>query len=98
MKRDTDLFKLLMIFAITVACVPWSMFVMTVIWGWFVVPLGLPAIGKAHAFGLTLLLSLTRSYSEDDDKKSDLTAKITLAVGVPALVLLMGYIAHGLMR
>lgn len=35
-------------------------------WGWFVVPLGAPPIGWAHAFGLSLLLnaSTTRQAAQ----------------------------------
>lgn len=36
----------------------WRAFVMTRLWGWFVVPLGLPAIGIAHAIGLSLLFGV----------------------------------------
>ncbi len=39
----------------------WGGFVISQLWGWFVVPLGVPAINTAHAAGLLLTLSLTRS-------------------------------------
>lgn len=32
--------------------------VVTKLWEWFVVPLGMPAIGLAHAYGLVLLFTM----------------------------------------
>lgn len=36
------------------ACVLWQGFIVSVFWGWFVQPLGVPAIGVLHAIGLTM--------------------------------------------
>lgn len=38
----------------------WSGFVLSVLWGWFVVPLGVPPIGVLQATGLTLTVDLVK--------------------------------------
>lgn len=51
------------------ALVTWLGFVASIMWGWFVVPLGAPAIGTAHAIGLMCiwaLLSTKKSKSDGD--------------------------------
>ncbi len=45
-------------FAIALVLAAWKAFVLSIVWGWFVVPLGAPAIGVLHAYGLMLMLSL----------------------------------------
>ncbi len=55
-------------FALALVLAAWKAFVLSVVWGWFVVPLGAPAIGVLHAYGLMLMLSLV-TYSIDRHKK-----------------------------
>lgn len=46
-------------------------FVMTQLWSWFVVPLGVMTIGLAHAYGLTIIIALftmALKSSLDDEK------------------------------
>jgi len=45
-------FKVLESFAFAVL----AAFTISLLWGWFAVPLGLPVIGMAHAFGLSMLV------------------------------------------
>lgn len=45
-------------------------FAFSLLWGWFVVPLGAPPIGALHAYGLSLMISLLREHEiaeEEDD-------------------------------
>ncbi len=46
----------LIILGVLGACIEGVM--LTYVWAWFMVPLGLPAIGWAHACGLAILVSL----------------------------------------
>lgn len=41
-------------------------FALSGLWALFVVPLGLPAIGMAHAYGLSLLISMFRLNPKKD--------------------------------
>ena len=43
-----------------------SSFALSGLWALFVVPLGLPAIGMAHAYGLSLLISMFRLKPKKD--------------------------------
>ena len=53
MKGMTLLKVLSWIVAIPVGWV-WKAFVAVYLWSWFIVPLGVPAVGMTHALGLTL--------------------------------------------
>jgi hypothetical protein len=44
--------------------------VMARLWSWFVVPLGLPGIGVAHAVGLSVIVASRGTFSTTDDKLS----------------------------
>ena len=96
MSKDDDVFKSLLAMGIAILLVPWTAYVATVMWGWFVVPLGVAAIGKAHAYGLMTMIGLLRNYNTDDE--SSIGAKIFIGIAVPALVLFAGFIAHEFMK
>lgn len=84
-----------------IAVIPWVAYVATVMWGWFVVPLGMPAIGKAHAYGLLAIAGLIRrgesSKKADPAGTRDVIVAIGIAFSTPALVLFVGWLAHKLM-
>lgn len=40
-------------------------FVLTQMWGWFIVPLGMGPLGLAHAFGLLMTLGLVKTSVPD---------------------------------
>lgn len=48
-------------------------FVLTQLWGWFVVPLGADRLGIAHALGLSLMLGIFFAHiaTKNDVKNSD---------------------------
>lgn len=71
----------------------YSAFVFTVLWGWFVVPLGVPAIGLFHALGLgivflfpfiNMLMTIGQIHYAVEKPKGGLTDNIvsTLAKGI----------------
>lgn len=35
------------------------------LWGWFIVPLGAPAVGMAHAYGISMFVTLFRNKDHD---------------------------------
>lgn len=67
----------------------------SVLWGWFVVPLGVRDIGAAHGIGLAIMLSSLRIGV--DSKEKSLQEAITSALGAfIALLILMliAFFAH----
>jgi len=72
----------------------WSGFVLTKLWGWFIVPVfNAPYLTIPQAIGLTIIITMlwSRSWSdsEDGDKSIELAVKAILA---PAFSLLFGWI------
>lgn len=68
-------------------------FVLSTLWAWFVVPLGVAKIGMAHAYGLSLIPSVVlgvRGLYPPEEKKKE--AMIS-AILYPAISLLFGWIA-----
>lgn len=62
-------------------------------WGWYIVPLGLPAIGLFHAMGLDLLLSFMVTTKIENETKPFWEHFISATV-FAALTLLAGWIFH----
>ncbi|RZK29216.1 MAG: hypothetical protein EOO61_20945 [Hymenobacter sp.] len=72
-------------------------FVFSILWGWFVVPLGVVAIGVAHAIGLAAVFGfLTTHLSHYQRKESDNPFGEALGrmLVVPFLVLFFAWIVH----
>jgi hypothetical protein len=74
--------------------------VIKVMWGWFLVPLGLPVIGYANAIGLGFLVRYltwqqsTATPSKDEDNKEVQVRRLMIAFIYPFIVLGVGFIAH----
>lgn len=70
----------------------WSGLVLHRLWGWFVVPLGLPPIGIAHAAGLGLLCTFAsyRNLKAEENMLRVLVAEIF----VPGTFLCWGWLVH----
>ena len=49
--------------ALAVACALWGGFAAATLWGWFVVPLGVPEVSALHAMGLALALRALAGFS-----------------------------------
>jgi hypothetical protein len=76
--------------------------VLTFLWEWFAVPLGLPPLGVAHAIGLAALVGLlTHQVSNCQSEDKDISDAVGRWIGSgligPFLVLLIGYIVHSFM-
>ena len=75
--------------------------VLSVLWRWFIVPLGVPAIGKSHGVGIVTIVMLLvfvvvekpreRTRSEFNDY---LTRSIALEVISAITALIIGAVAH----
>lgn len=72
----------------------WWAFVARLMWLWFVVPLGMPEIGKAHIYGLTLLLVSSVTQVKEDEDVPSLAHSIAVGLVKPSVLLVAGYVTH----
>lgn len=78
----------------------WGGFVLSILWGWFVVPaFGVEPIGVANAIGLAGIAALLRAKvsSGTSEKKEavDLwTDSLAQVLGVPGIALCVGWVIH----
>lgn len=91
--------KALGLLAAGVALDFWNAFVITLLWRWFAVPLGVPAIGMAMAIGLAMLASRFNGGSDRMRYGGPLTSedieRLMLHGAIrPTMVLGVGYLAH----
>ena len=56
-------------FVYLVIGIAFAAFVLSILWSWFIVPLGVPAISIAHAFGLQVLVAFFKVNRKVKDKK-----------------------------
>lgn len=75
----------------------WRAWVLTVLWSWFLIPLGAPAISITSAIGISLVVGMFTSHiqtkMETATDTSTLIGKaLGTAIGGPAVVLLIGWI------
>ena len=71
-------------------------FVLSNMWEWFMVPLGLPTITLVHAYGLALIVALTsHQHNLYKNKDNELAGEKVFHVFLsPWMTLLVGYILH----
>lgn len=85
-------------FAAAAVGVLYYAFVMTVLWGWFVVPTFLvPQLSISVAIGLLFTTALFREISWSNmsaAKDFDSKYKLLATLGKPTLILFFGWIAH----
>lgn len=65
-------------------------FVLSILWGWFLVPLGIPDIGVAWAIGIAATLGMLVAGPSAGSK--DTAEQLGYAVGTPLMALLIGWI------
>jgi len=72
---------------------------LSTLWAWFLVPIGLPAIGIATALGISVIIGLFTVHLNHDkikvDKSSNsdvLTIILTKAIGGPLMSVFLGWI------
>ncbi len=70
--------------------------VLSILWGWFMVPLGLPALSVVTCMGVALVIGfLTHQYVDNDNGKDGgerIARLISFAILYPLIALLMGWI------
>ena len=98
--------KALSVFGIIIAVIVglflfaiYNAWVLTILWGWFIVPLGVKALSIAHAYGFTLVTGLilsTRGIKENKGKDDWVSSIITWLL-LPLVALFFGWIAVGFM-
>jgi uncharacterized membrane protein len=98
--KDSDpaIFLLLLLLALPSSL--WCGFVLTRLWTWFVMPLGVPAVEIWQAAGIALLVSWLTKQQQPEDKApaSERAVKaIATAALTPLLVWAVGAIFHALM-
>ena len=68
------------------------------LWGWFIVPLGVPQLSVIHAIGVSLVVRLmTYDIPKGDDEMSDTIARIISALLYLLAVWGIGAIVHHFM-
>jgi len=96
----------IVVLALIVACALWGGFAASVLWGWFVVPLGVPEVSALHAMGLTLALRALAGFSgkpqpaKHEDKMVALRALgdvLAWATVAPGAALAIGWVVRGAM-
>ena len=81
----------------------WNGYVLTVLWGWFLVPtFGMPALALAPAIGLSLVVSfLTHQSDAAKEQEGSSMERFSKAVAhsllMPALVLGVGWVVQKFM-
>ena len=106
MKILTYAVMCLVALALAAACALWGGFAASELWGWFVVPLGVPEVSALHAMGLALALRALAGFSgkpqpaKHEDKMVALRAlgRVLAVVTVaPGAALAIGWVVRGAM-
>ena len=87
---------LVLVFLAGGVLVTWFGYALHILWGWFLVPLGVPPISIAHAVGLGAIASIMRSPGRPTPKGERTEALFYLAFA-PLFALFVGYCAKQFM-
>ena len=84
---------------LTIPSLIFSGYVLSVLWGWFMVPIfGMPALSIPAAIGVWMVIGFIthQTIDADDSRTSEkkLYESIGQAISRPLLALLVGYIVH----
>ena len=97
----------LFIYAIFIAIVGYGMkgWALAVLWGWFIVPFGLPALTIVQAIGVAIVVSHLTHQAQDKDSDKikdkealDVMVEATVSVVIPPLTaVFLGWIVYQFM-
>ncbi len=88
-----SLVYLLVLLVLLVPASMWNGFVVSKLWEWFVVPIGIAPIGMVGAMGIFLIVSSVRGFRHRHDERSvedKIIASIFTATFAPAIALGLG--------
>lgn len=89
------------IFATCLLFIFWGGYVTSILWGWFVVPLGVMAITYWHAVGLSCVVAAFIGVRSDNDKDESLAESAWksayMNAAMPAVMLAIGWFAKSQM-
>lgn len=71
--------------------------VTSVLWGWFVVPLGVAAITVPHAIGIGMLVTFLTTNVSEERKTRDFGEALFIRLTMCAAAIGVGWLLHGLM-
>lgn len=108
MKKDNQATAAALILLGAIALIPaailwsafWSGLAVTVLWGWFIVPLGAVDIGLVHAYGLVLFVNaftFSGKIKKQNDQDYKLLAQMVIHPMAVCILLLTGWIAKSFM-
>lgn len=83
--------------AVVTALLLWRGFALSMMWGWFMVPLGLPVIPIAHAIGVAALVSLLTHQRTSGKEKRGLSDTLFMPFVTTAITFGIAAIAHAFM-
>ncbi|MFO1081909.1 MAG: hypothetical protein U1E23_14920 [Reyranellaceae bacterium] len=83
--------------AAVVALGAWLAWVWSVMWGWFVVPLGAPALSTLHAFGLLAMYGLLRGPQRPTPEGLEGLKMLGYGLLESVVCLALGYVVRQLM-
>jgi hypothetical protein len=72
----------------------WRGFVLSILWGWFMVPLGLPNISVALAIGIAGVVGMLTHQIQVSKDEEDGAKKFLAAFMIPLFALGVGWIVH----
>ncbi|MEN6546605.1 MAG: hypothetical protein ABFE07_11220 [Armatimonadia bacterium] len=78
-------------------CILLAAYTLKTLWWWFVVPLGVPPVGMAHAYGLSTIVALMRYTDWKAVNEGKALESVMRSLGVNGMALLCGYIVHRIM-
>lgn len=86
----------LLILLLTLPAVAWEGFVLSILWRWFLVPLGVAPVGVWAAAGIALVVGVLthQTPSEPPEGDPDFAWWLTKATLIPAWCLLVGWLIH----
>lgn len=84
-------------FPLAIICGAYAAFVLALLWGWFIVPLGVPAISMFHAWGLTVIVNMFTArrkvdFVEGMVVKTGALGALAKGFGISTGALLIGFV------